>query len=291
MTRLRHTIAVPALDRRETESLLPALHEIAESQLVCQADAIPDEEIRAHAERGELTLPRRLRQGERFTAPLDDTARLTTTVRAWDRRAESALKLELASERPDLEAAEGTAEVSFRSAEHPGRLEVSARGALNRWTVFGRRMLWAEGRGRLDWPHWWQAATTEAGGASGAVPLTGEVTATVVRASVSVTPSPGERGEWLLDIIVDIRGRGPLRPLVALGLWVARRRLRGGLAEKLDDMAREWHETLPELPRTPDALLDRYLAELLAEGEDGTDVDDDPDAAPPVERGGAAGLP
>ncbi|MGW7292390.1 hypothetical protein ACWGIB_08350 [Streptomyces xiamenensis] len=279
MTRLRHTIAAQALDRREVESLLPTLHEIAESQLVCQADAIPDEEIRRCAERGELALPRRLRQGEQFTAPLDDTAQLTTRVWAWDRRAESALKLELASERPDLEAAEGTAEVSFRSVEHPGRLEVSARGALNRWTVFGRRMVWGEGSARLDWPRWWEAVTT---GADGPPPVTAEVAFTPARATVAITPSRGEPGEWRLEISVTVRGRGIWRPLVGTALWLARGSIRRRFAEQLDEVARELRdEDFGRFPRTPEELLALYLESVLHETEeDGEDEGDEEDEGP-----------
>jgi hypothetical protein len=285
MTRLRHTIATRALDRREVESLLPTLHEIAESMLVQQADAIPEEEIRRCAERGELALPRRLRQGERFTAPLDDTARLTTSVWAWDRRAQSALKLELASERPDLEAAEGTAEVSFRSAEHPGRLEVSARGALNRWTVFGRPMVWGEGSARLDWPRWWEALTT---GADGPAPVTAQAAFTPARATVAITPSRGEPGEWLLEISVTVTGRGIWRPLVGTALWLARGAVRRRFAEQLDEAARELRdEDFGRFPRTPEELLALYLESVLREtGEDEEDAEDQ-EPGEPGEEGGA----
>ncbi|MFD0901565.1 hypothetical protein [Actinomadura sediminis] len=50
-------------------------------------------------------------------------------------------------------------------------------------------------------------------------------------------------------ITVGGRGRGVLRPLAALGLLVARRRIRAGFAEAADGFAARWNEVVPGLAK------------------------------------------
>ncbi|QFG22392.1 hypothetical protein [Actinomadura sp. WMMB 499] len=57
----------------------------------------------------------------------------------------------------------------------------------------------------------------------------------------------GGRRRWKGRVVARGSGRGVLRPFAAVGLLVARRRLRSGFAEAVDDFATRWNETVPGL--------------------------------------------
>ncbi|MFD0336088.1 hypothetical protein ACFQZ0_28260 [Streptomyces erythrogriseus] len=59
-----------------------------------------------------------------------------------------------------------------------------------------------------------------------------------------------------------LRGRGPLRPLVSLGLGLARRPLARAVAEAVDDAARDWNAGVPQLAALGrEELGRRFLSE------------------------------
>lgn len=66
-------------------------------------------------------------------------------------------------------------------------------------------------------------------------------------ASASVERAGERRGEWRARVAVGGRGRGVLRPFAALGLLIARRRIRAGFVEAVDEFAARWNATVPDL--------------------------------------------
>jgi hypothetical protein len=77
-------------------------------------------------------------------------------------------------------------------------------------------------------------------------------------------------GRWEVAVAVDARGRGPLRPVMAIVLWWARRSLRSDLLEALDALPAQvrtleatMHGSNGQRP-TADDIAAAWITDLLA---------------------------
>lgn len=68
-------------------------------------------------------------------------------------------------------------------------------------------------------------------------------------ATARVEPKGRRRAEWRARIVAGGRGRGVVRPFAALGLLVARRRIRAGFADAVDGFAGRWNAAVPGLAK------------------------------------------
>ncbi|RKN46877.1 hypothetical protein D7294_01290 [Streptomyces hoynatensis] len=192
------------------------------------------------------------------------------TLLAWDRREETAVRYDAVQ--PEQQApgggttppARAVSELRLRSAERPRRLELTLQAGLTRPDGRRRRLRWFLLRGELDLERWWQSAA----GATGGAPLTLRMRHPLLRAVLTATPRPGPEGDWWVDVVTTIQGRGLVRPVAAVPLRATRGLLRRGLGDALGRLAEDWRASgAPLFGRPPDEVV----AELLS-------------PAPPAER-------
>ncbi|WP_406174980.1 hypothetical protein [Streptomyces sp. NBC_00996] len=251
MVRISHLVTVEPVRRRWVEQALLSLYELAQE---------------THAEEGQVLLPngravpdvllvegRHLAPGAVYESA-DDSARLRLTVRHWDRR--STLRFEqILSDEELVMAAQG----ALRSIDRPREAEL--RGSVHspgRWPSLRR----AEGGARVDLDAWWKATTARR--FSGA-PLTATLRHRLGEATVRVTPRRCEDGRWEVRAVLTLRGRSLVRPLAAVGLRLFRRSLERAFAQALDDMARQWNETVPDVVAQDVSRLREEILNAVAE--------------------------
>jgi hypothetical protein len=265
MARLRHTLALRPLPRHRAEAAVAAFHDVAEGlrpadggRLVAEdGRAVPDVVLRSGDH---------LRPGARYAVangtgdPADGALRASAveelSVLAWDRGAETALR---------LDAAQETLRAAFvwrlRSADRPARLRLTADGSLTRPDGRRRPMRWFALRGELDLARWWDAVG--AGPADGPPPLAVDIRHSLLRAAVRARPRPGTGGAWRVEVTATVQGRGLARPFAAVPLWVTRRLLDRAFQQALERAAADWGDRLvPELDRSPEELRAALLAGL-----------------------------
>lgn len=285
MARFRHRVTVIPIPRRWFESSVRTLHALAES-----LRAGPDGALRLPDGRAvpELRLARgeHLRPGARYEAreeareqaQEEDGSPLALLVEEWRSDLATAVRLDLRS--PDGAAATATARLA--SARSPGTVE-----ADGRLTAPGRESSLRRGSGELraDLAAWWRAADRRRGtGRGGPAPLTGTLDHRLARARFQITPRRAPSGRWELTCTVTVRGRSWARPLVALGLLVARVRVRRELASALERAAADWNSAVPGLLRKDAAQLRAELTELLLRdppSKDGAPEDTAPEDTAP----------
>ena len=166
------------------------------------------------------------------------TGTVRITVEEWRRT--HALRVAFSGSGSDGDL---TGRAALFGPDRPDRVELSGRAALTGvWSPLSRFDADAE----LGCGDWWQAA--DGGGGIRRPPLRARLTCGVARAELTAVPRPGPgHGDWEVTVAVRVRGRGLLRPLVSLGLALARRPLTRAVAEAVDDAARDWNAQVPRL--------------------------------------------
>ena len=115
----------------------------------------------------------------------------------------------------------------------------------------------------VDLPGWYAALSGVEGAAA---PVRFEVGHPFVRAVGEALPSPAPDGRWSVAGSLDVRGRGPARPLVAVAAWAMLRSMRRSEEMSVErwvaEVERSWADTARGLPALP-GLLDE-VAEAMA---------------------------
>ncbi|MFI2410492.1 hypothetical protein [Streptomyces sp. NPDC018947] len=250
MVAFRHTVLVDALPRPWCADAVGVLLDLAGA---------------SRAEAGRLLLPdgsavpgtrlaegRHLRPGAVYTTE-DDAGTVRVRIREWNRH--SRLRAAV-----DVRTPEGhlALQVALHGADRLRLLELSGRaqgaGGRPASTAF-----WGSAVLRGD--AWWAAA--DQGRAARTPPLHGRLDHRLFRAGIQAVPRPADLGRWEVGVTVTVRGRHLLRPVAAVVLRVARRRLHRSLARELGGMAARWNAALPGLLRHDrDGLRAAVLAEL-----------------------------
>ncbi|WP_150243491.1 hypothetical protein [Nocardiopsis quinghaiensis] len=159
-----------------------------------------------------------------------------------------------------------------------GNVTHDARAGLLTWTGRVRvpgRGAWLRSAGgtlRFDTDAWYTAIAE--GGETPPVRL--HATHATADVSAWLSPAAGPDGRWSVEAVLDVRGRGVLRPLVAAAFWAVtasfrredRRNARQGggaptTRERVDRAARSWDRIARNAPRIPELL--RELARAMAE--------------------------
>ncbi|MFB7108484.1 hypothetical protein [Streptomyces sp. NPDC056291] len=162
------------------------------------------------------------------------------TVREWDHRRAVRLELALVSDDMNVEL-----DAALKSPDRPCLVEISgrARGDASARTLFGMT-----GRARVRLDDWWPAADT--GCTPPSAPAAARLDHPWIRADVRVVPRPSpsrDDGRWELHVTVSLRGRRLLRPVAAVVLAVATRRIRRSVVQTLDNLAAQWNDRVPHL--------------------------------------------
>ncbi|MFC8404338.1 hypothetical protein ACFUG9_12105 [Streptomyces griseoincarnatus] len=270
MVRIARTVALAPVPRPWLVDALGALIDLAESTT---------------AENGRLLLPdgrqvpelrlaegRHLRPGAVYESTEDadggkgeagarengaDAGRRTDTVRItveeWRRT--RALRVAFSGSGSDGDV---TGRAALIGPDRPDRVELSGRAAL---TGVRSPLSRFDAEAELRCGDWWQAA--EQDGGARRPPLRARLTCGPARADLTAVPRPGhDHEDWEVTVTVRLRGRGPLRPLVSLGLGLARRPLARAVAEAVDDAARDWNAGVPQLTALGrEELSRRFLSE------------------------------
>lgn len=161
-------------------------------------------------------------------------------VAEWDRRRAVRVALAVASDDGDVEL-----DTTLQSLDRPRLVEVSARARFD-GVPFGLSRVSGRARVRLD--DWWAAA--EAARETRSAPATARLDHPWARAKVQAVPRPHREDDgdiWEVRVTVSLRGRGLLRPLVAVVLGVAGRRIHRSVVRALDDLAKSWNADVPRL--------------------------------------------
>ncbi|MER6976935.1 hypothetical protein [Streptomyces carpinensis] len=161
-------------------------------------------------------------------------------VAEWDRRRAVRVALAVASDDGNVEL-----DTTLQSLDRPRLVEVSGRARFD-GVPFGMSRVSGRARVRLD--DWWAAA--EAARETRPAPATARLDHPWARAEVRAVPRPhrqGDGGRWEVCVTVSLRGRGLLRPFVAVVLGVAGRRIRRSVVRALDGLAESWNADVPRL--------------------------------------------
>ncbi|WP_026403697.1 hypothetical protein [Actinomadura rifamycini] len=177
-----------------------------------------------------LVQGRHLAAGSRYAVELPDGGAAEITVRSWDRARRIRLDGTFAWDGHEVTAAldVGLTARRIRTVRLTGGYRAT-RGRLRSL----RRADWT-GEARL-------------GDGTAAPELALRVAHRFGAATARVEPKGARRGEWRVRVAAGGRGRGVLRPFAALGLLVARRRIRAGFAEAVDGFADRWNAAVPGL--------------------------------------------
>lgn len=199
-----------------------------------------------------LVKGRHLRPGAVYAVDDEEGGTVRVTVKEWNRR--SGLRVELSVVTPEAVV---EWEAGLRSADRPRAAEVSGvvRGD-SKWPTLSRM----EGRARLRLDDWWTA--TEGRRVTRA-PLRARLRHRLLRAEVLVVPGPRRDDDrWDVRATVSVRGRWLLRPVAAVVLTLAGRRMHRALCRTLDDLAGQWNEAVPGVvAQDPVCLRETILAE------------------------------
>ncbi|WP_285734185.1 hypothetical protein [Nocardiopsis sp. ATB16-24] len=163
-----------------------------------------------------------------------------------------------------------------------GTVEHDAPAGLLTWTTHLRlpgRGAWlrsANGTLRLDRDAWYGALS----GAPGAPPARLEAEHALADVDAWLVPRVGVDGRWSVEAVLEVRGRGVFRPLVAAAFWALtasfrrqdRRNVKQGTGEpttreRLDQASRSWDRIARNAPHVPGLLRD--LAGAMADADSG----------------------
>ncbi|WP_327354521.1 hypothetical protein [Streptomyces sp. NBC_01304] len=164
-------------------------------------------------------------------------------------------------------------EAALRSAAKPEDVEVRVETSGRSTSA---RLMRTSSRAHLRLDTWWRAVSCES---ASTVPLEMSVEHRLGRAAVRVAPHR-TGGSWELRCTLSVHACLPLRPLVAIGIWFARRRIGRAFAEAVDQAAGRWNTAIPTaLALRPDQLRAQVMAALQAKTEAG--VFGSPDSSAP----------
>ncbi|MFI0502480.1 hypothetical protein ACH3WN_06385 [Streptomyces albogriseolus] len=256
MVRIAHTVALAPVPRPWLVDALGALTDLAESTTARDGRVLlPDGRQIPELRPAE---GRHLRPGAVYESTEGAGARkgaetVRITVEEWRRT--RALRLAFTGSGPDGDL---IGRAALLSPDRPDHVELSVRAVL---TGVRSPLSRFDADAELRCAHWWKAAAR--GGSARRPPLRARLTCGVARAEVAAAPRPGrDRGDREVAVTVRLRGRGPLRPLVSLGLRLARRPLARAVTEALDDAARDWNARVPQLTALgPEELCGKLLTE------------------------------
>ncbi|MEU0086297.1 hypothetical protein [Streptomyces sp. NPDC006274] len=247
MTVLRHSVTVVALEPHWIEELAGLILDFAEStrergEEIVLEDGRPVVDVR-------LVEGRHLHPGARYELFEDGaTDKQTVLVREWRRGDAIAVEQLLLSD--------GMTARTVLRLHSPGQpLLLEADGQVRGPEGSGplRR---GSGEARLDLAAWWAAVQLAPGAPSAApTPATVRLKHRLCEARLDLRPRRAERGRWQVDVAVTVRGRWLLRPVVAVALVVARRRVRRGFRSAVQEAADGWNREIGELLTLgPDAI-------------------------------------
>ncbi|MGW4041861.1 hypothetical protein [Streptomyces sp. NPDC004721] len=170
----------------------------------------------------------------------DASETVQITVREWDHRRAVRLELALVSDEMNVEL-----DAALKSPDRPCLVEISgrARGDASARTLFGMT-----GRARVRLDDWWPTADTDRTPPS--APASARLDHRWIRADVRAEPRPSpsrDDGRWEIHVTVSLRGRRLLRPVAAVVLAVAIRRIRRSVVQALDNLAAQWNDRVPHL--------------------------------------------
>ncbi|WP_062207269.1 hypothetical protein [Streptomyces sp. NBRC 109706] len=280
MARLKHTVILaPVVSQRELSRVIAVPHDVWESLHAEGHQLFADDGrlVRGIALlAGEHARPgARYDRDEATAQPLaDGVVAPRVTLLAWDPGVETALRVDGQRLGPGP-SPRLAAEFRLRDVSHPERATLRIDGSMSRPGRQRRRWLrWFTLKAELDVPRWYASAAGE----NGPPPLRVQVTHSLVRAEARAVPRPAAGGGWAVDLLITARGRGLLRPVVAVPLQVAKRILRRSLDRALPRAAEIWRtEIQPELTRDPARLRRQLLDELCMTPEERA-ADGDPAA-------------
>lgn len=241
MARYRHTVALDPVPRGWFDSCVEVGHRTLGEYL----DQPIDPGFR-------LVDGAALHPGARYA---DADRAVELELLAWDSQAETAGRLRYvdgddavdATVRLSTAAAPRTVEMTADLRRLPGRRSPSLRA--ERVEV------------HADLARWWSGVDHRGSGPVISV----RAWHRLYRATFDLTPEPGSGDRWAVTVTARVRGRTALRPLAALVLFGADRRIRTGFAARLDRAAAEWNSTLPDLlAKGPGELRDLIAAGLTA---------------------------
>ncbi|KAB8165323.1 hypothetical protein FH609_017325 [Streptomyces sp. 3MP-14] len=254
MARLKHTLILdPTLSRDELTRAVAVPFDVWES-LRAEGHRLRAEDGRAvqgvalvageHASPGAV-----YGRDEETAAPLaKDAIAPRVTLVEWDRAGGVALRVDGQRLGPGP-SPRLAADLRLRGVERPERATLRVDGSVSRPGRQRRRWLrWFTLQAELDVARWYASAA----GTAGRAPLRVRVRHSLVGGEFGVTPRPAAGGAWEVEVLVNARGRGVLRPVVAVPLLVAKRILRRSLDRNLPRAAEFWRDRLrPELVRDP----------------------------------------
>ncbi|PDP87735.1 hypothetical protein CQJ94_10240 [Glycomyces fuscus] len=189
------------------------------------------------------------------------------TITSWDEAGTTSVEFAM----PDTVGAQGDP-VTWGTVTH------DAPAGLLTWTARVRlpgRGAWlrsAEGTLEVDTGAWYEAAAR----GRDTPPARVRATHSLAEVTAWLSPSPSADGRWAVEAVLDVRGRGVFRPLVAAAFWAVTASFRrqdrrnagkeGGeptTRERLDQTARAWDRIARNAPRIPELLHE--VAEAMAE--------------------------
>ncbi|MGW5969455.1 hypothetical protein [Streptomyces sp. NPDC055186] len=257
MVSLSHTVVLAPVPRDWFADVLAVLVDSAESSRVEAGRVLlPDGRVLPDVR---LTGGRHLRPGAVYDAvlhepgpehgdrpqpaeekrtPGDPGDSVRVTVREWNRRRGLRLGIDVSGADAVL-----VGEGILRSPDRPREAEIGGRARIDGvWSALSR----PTGRARLRLDDWWTA--TDTGRAPRSAPLRARLECGAARAELRAVPRPDpvEDG-WEVTVTVRVRGRRLFRPVAALALALARRRLQRALTDALEDLARHWNTEVPRL--------------------------------------------
>ncbi|MFH9983196.1 hypothetical protein ACH4ND_29000 [Streptomyces sp. NPDC017179] len=177
-------------------------------------------------------------EGTRKDKAADPSGTARITVGAWDHR--RAVHLELTVAEDDMAT---ELDVTLKSPDRPALVEIAGR---TRGGAAPLKLFEMAGRARVRLDDWWPAADSDRIPPS--APASARLDHRWVRADVRAVPRPSRHdGRWDIQITVSLRGRRLLRPLAAIVLTVAARRIRRAVVRSVDDLAAQWNDRVPRL--------------------------------------------
>lgn len=197
------------------------------------------------------------------------------TVGSWDETGVCALDFAM-RDVPDRRAGDGAEDgppppSTSGRVEHDRGAEVLTLTATLRFPTSsafvrsGSRLLTVVVTARVDLPGWYASL----GGADVPAPVRLEVEHPLARALAEVRPELGAQRRWSVSGVLDVRGKGLSRPIVAVAAWALRRSLRRSedwsLAEQVAEVESAWEEVARGLHAFP-ALLDEVAGSLERAG-------------------------
>ncbi|MFH9297464.1 hypothetical protein [Streptomyces sp. NPDC017520] len=268
MARFEHTVTVGALDRDWFEEATRAMLDLLGTSREGAGGAILLADGRA-VDGLRLLKGRHLRPGARYgsgsepvgaagtEAPEAVPLSEATVLREW--RPSRSIEVEHVLEEASFSV---RTKIRLREPLTPGALELSLSGHNPR----GGSLYRLSGRGRADPAAWWAAVDRPSSAPPAArPPVSGRAVHRLGRARLTITPRPADDGSWQVSVVLVARGRWLLRPVAAVALSLARRRVTRGFREAVDHAAEEWNTALAELTPLYGEALRAEIADALTE--------------------------